>query len=75
VSPTSASPSAAALTRNGSAVVTIGAGRHGAGRDNRVSPRLYPARYTATRVEPRATLEQAEELRRVLEELGEQLSE
>jgi hypothetical protein len=68
-------PASRRIVNGSSLVVATSVDRHGAGRDNSASPRPYPVRYAATRVEPRATLEQAEELRRVLEELGEQLSE
>jgi hypothetical protein len=47
------------------------------GRDNRPLTQDSPAWYATTRakVEARAALEQAEELRRVLEQLGERLVE
>jgi hypothetical protein len=69
----SCAPFAATLIRNRSAVVAIGAGRHGVGRDNGAPAQWTPAWYAGTRarVEARAALEQADELRRVLDELDE----
>jgi hypothetical protein len=59
-------------------VVVIGVDRGGGGRDNIALRQGHPpAWYAGTRTgaEARATLEQAEELRRALEQLGERLGD
>jgi hypothetical protein len=68
-------PASRRIVNGRSPVVATSVDRHGAGRDNSASP-PYPARYAPTRVkvEPRATLEQAVEIRRVLEKMGEKMA-